>query len=867
MANSGGQTTTPERRRTARPRGAPGLLSYQRRREVNSTGLLCGVYSRVSANTQAKSPTSSSLVRPALIVARELGPPLAILALAAYLRLDDLWLVQFKQDEAVLANRALAFIEGGQLPLAGNPSGAGVFNPPGFVYLISLAMAVYRHPIAVSALLAVLGAFSAAGVYYLGRRYFGTIVGAAGGLLYAANPWAVWHSRSIWEPDSTHLFVVLFALAVLIWAADGRPACAGVAVVLLAVLTQLHFSTVVLAPVWLVALIVAWRVTKLRPLALGAGIAIALYLPYLWGQATSGWTDVARLLSQPAGQTMLDTTSLRLTLATITEFSYFLPDDLAGNGLLATTRALALRQGMLSLAAIGAVGCGWFLARGEGRARRASAILLAWIILPVAVTAPHWLTLQIHYFLVVLPALCLLAGVGAWVVAQMARAAISGATRLAGLTALPGRSSMAASALALALVASVVYAQTYASLAQREQIRLGNRARFNYGVPLLYTSRLADWLRAETIGPVEVIASHSYASEALATLTRERDRFLYFDGARAVRIPEDGEAVVVLEDGTPAARLLDEAWTGWRIQEVREADRRAYSVYRPPAFAGETLRRVAFSSTDVSVGEGLSLVGISYPKAVRPSDKITLGAYWRVAPGRTVGNDVAVAFLALETADGRELAKAQQHAHDPALDARGGDWIGWTELTVPADLPDGAGWLRFGLVWSPGARPLAVSTADGRPLGDSLRLGPVRLIGQRNAVAPPDHLVGVSFGTSIVLEGYDVEWLGPNLALRLHWRATGIVGADYQAFAHVVDEQGRLVGQRDTQPGQVPTSLWEAGEQFVDEHIVTPPTTGWPSRVRAVVGLYSLANGARLPVVGPDGVARGDSVTLDLPAR
>jgi len=145
-----------------------------------------------------------------------------LFGLAAYLRLDRLWLVQFKYDEAILADQALRLVEGRYLPLNGNPSGAGILNPPGFIYLITLPLLVRQSPLAVSAFLATLGTLAVPALYYLGRITFGRSTALTAGLLYAVNPWGAWFTRQIWEPDAVQLFAVAFAITLFRFVATGR---------------------------------------------------------------------------------------------------------------------------------------------------------------------------------------------------------------------------------------------------------------------------------------------------------------------------------------------------------------------------------------------------------------------------------------------------------------------------------------------------------------------------------------------------------------------------------------------------------------------------------------------------------------------
>jgi len=128
----------------------------------------------------------------------------------------------------------------------------------------------------------------------------------------------------------------------------------------------------------------------------------------------------------------------------------------------------------------------------------------------------------------------------------------------------------------------------------------------------------------------------------------------------------------------------------------------------------------------------------------------------------------------------------------------------------------------------------------------------------------------VRLGDKIILEGYrliDEEVrAGDIIRLVFHWRSEGEIGERYKIFVHLLDEEGKIVAQRDSEPigGMRPTIGWELGEEVVDRYGVLVGE-GTPSgRYELVVGIYEPQSGERLPIVDEDGVAIGDRVSLGM---
>lgn len=112
----------------------------------------------------------------------------------------------------------------------------------------------------------------------------------------------------------------------------------------------------------------------------------------------------------------------------------------------------------------------------------------------------------------------------------------------------------------------------------------------------------------------------------------------------------------------------------------------------------------------------------------------------------------------------------------------------------------------------------------------------------------PSHRLHADFGEVIELSGYTLSAsVEGAVHIQLFWRASGVPGADYTVFVHVVDENDNIVAQADSPPlnGQYPTSIWSPGESIVDERTIPVPA----GEYRVFVGLYRLDTLERVRVV------------------
>jgi 4-amino-4-deoxy-L-arabinose transferase-like glycosyltransferase len=225
---------------------------------------------------------------------------LIILALAAWLRLRELDLVEFKLDEANAVDLARQVLDGDLLTV-GLVSSVGALNPPFFIYLTAIPLAFWNDPLAATAFVGALAVVAVALTYAVLRPRFGALAALAAAGLFATAPWAVLYGRKIWAQDALPLFTVslLWSLFLVL---ERRRSRAVLAVPILLCLTfQLNFSAVALVVPVAAVLLYRTREVHWPALAAGVGIAVLLLGPWLVHEAEHGFNDVRILVQEGQG--------------------------------------------------------------------------------------------------------------------------------------------------------------------------------------------------------------------------------------------------------------------------------------------------------------------------------------------------------------------------------------------------------------------------------------------------------------------------------------------------------------------------------------------------------------------------------------
>jgi hypothetical protein len=144
---------------------------------------------------------------------------------------------------------------------------------------------------------------------------------------------------------------------------------------------------------------------------------------------------------------------------------------------------------------------------------------------------------------------------------------------------------------------------------------------------------------------------------------------------------------------------------------------------------------------------------------------------------------------------------------------------------------------------------------------------------------PPDHVIGAGLGGQegahdFELLGADVAWrlpgegdhAHPAALVTLYWRALRPTQVPYTVFLHLLDAEGEIRGQWDSEPlgGAYPTDVWLPGSVIRDQYVV-PLVGDLGEEYRMAAGLYDLATLDRVPVYDASGMRQADDgVLLDL---
>jgi hypothetical protein len=115
------------------------------------------------------------------------------------------------------------------------------------------------------------------------------------------------------------------------------------------------------------------------------------------------------------------------------------------------------------------------------------------------------------------------------------------------------------------------------------------------------------------------------------------------------------------------------------------------------------------------------------------------------------------------------------------------------------------------------------------------------------------------FGEQITLESYalnsETVRAGDALQVQLVWSTDAPLDERYKVFVQLLDENGVLAAQRDSEPGGglALTTTWTPGQPVTDNHALILPDDLTPGDYTLIVGLYALEPpNARLPVANDD---------------
>jgi len=345
-------------------------------------------------------PRLSSLLSPRFAL-------LAILLVAALLRLGWPHLTEFKADEARLYALALDMAEFKSFPLRGIGSSVGFPNFPMSVWLFAIPLFVWKHPYSATLFVAALNTAAVYVCYRLTQRCRGETAALVAALFFAVSPWAIIYSRKIWAQNLLPLFVLGYVGAALAAFVNRRRWFLLLHFLLLAVVIQIHLSALAFIPLTGSWLVIFRRRVRWKEAALGIAAGMVTAIPfaiYLAAHAGGGGGGalLTDFLSRPA---TVDSDSLRFAWMTLTGADIH---SLAGQQ--------AFRQFLDSVPAIEPVRWLWGCLTLAGlslalyRRREVDVILASWLLTPILFFVRHSTPVFPHYLIVLFPAGYILAG-------------------------------------------------------------------------------------------------------------------------------------------------------------------------------------------------------------------------------------------------------------------------------------------------------------------------------------------------------------------------------------------------------------------------------------------------------------------------
>jgi len=244
---------------------------------------------------------------------------------------------------------------------------------------------------------------------------------------------------------------------------------------------------------------------------------------------------------------------------------------------------------------------------------------------------------------------------------------------------------------------------------------------------------------------------------------------------------------------------------------------------------------------------GLELTHAYLPRGTtyRPGEVVNVTLYWR---RKRSLESLPVAFVHILDRGWRKVAQRDMYPANglyPTTAWQSEEVVMDRHLiTLPSTLFPGRYQIVAGLY----------DSSSLRELGERAVLTFIEVPRPQVDISAIQHPTRFILGDVVEFLGYDLKTgkfkLGGKLRLTIYWRAKRRMERDYTVFVHLLDENGRLLAQADSQPqgGNYPTSSWREGEVIEDRYELTIPRDASLGELQIEVGMYLLDTMERLPV-------------------
>jgi hypothetical protein len=561
----------------------------------------------------------------------------------AFLRLWQLNVAGFLDDQAGYFTLARDSILQGKLPLTGIAFSNSAMSPPIVVYLIMPFTALGKNPFPVVVSVALLNLVGVALCYLWALRAFGRLLAAVGALLFATCETAVEYGRFFWNMNYLAPLLALWAITLFAGGARGKRGWFVPNVFLLTVIVLIHPTGLLLAPAVLVAIVLAPQTVRWWEYVLGATLSAMLLVPTIVWELMSKGSDLGVFLQVGSHPASLDLRVFYVLYQILGGTTYagpgadppFAPVD--PTTLYARLRLLhrAIELGVVLLFAAGYLNltrlvaapardlwrrqetraAGWRglqgLAGTSFRGLRADPVwrgyllLWLWVTLPPLVILRHSSPLHKHYLFILYPAAFVVCGLAVSWLAQWSRTLPDATAIMAARWSRRWQPRRAAQASLAALVAVLITGQAALSLLHITAVAQGQfdaADRYlsaSYGYPLGEVQRADALLRRleHQQGAVATLISlpvARYRGALNYLLVREERTRMDFPGDCLVLPAADMSPALVVTTSAAgyAAALLPALPTASHLTDIAMPGGSPFAVYRLhgalPALPDET---------------------------------------------------------------------------------------------------------------------------------------------------------------------------------------------------------------------------------------------------------------------------------------
>ncbi len=664
----------------------------------------------------------------------------AIILLAAYLRLSHLELTEFKLDEAHVCSRATEFLASGRPPLVGIGSSVGMANPPLFIYLTAIPVSLSQNPAIIAGFIALLNVGAVLGCYLLAREYFGEKVALVTTLLFAVSPWAVFYSRKIWAQNLLPPFVGLFFVAIFSTIVKRKPKQLIIVFLWLACLIQLHLSALAFIPL-IILLLLAFRARiRLIPLLVGLFVFALIFAPYFYHDATRDWNNLRTFIQVSRGPGTLDSKSAQYALQIIAALGYHALAGVSYKKFLAEIVGFTWLNAVETGLFLGGVAyLAWQVLRGWYRRRKAGVsdevvkftILLSWLLLPVLFYVRHTTPVYPHYFILLYPVQFIIIGV---FVIKVLDWTVSLANSLKPPRLVCFFLGRILPVSLVALILGLVLWQVHLTKAFYNFVDR-NDTTGGHGLPVKYYLQAAETLRrlSGTSGDEQVLilsegdvpAWHETPA-VFDFLLRLNLSLRYIDYQQAIVFPPV-DAIYLLAPGDAlTVSVLDEyaqEFVNERIS-VRSGPT-AFRFYRFEAGSPTSIKAsLVRENMSVVLDNGVEILDYEVSGEIRPGGTLRLMLWWTV---RAVPDASYHFFNHLVDERGQRWGQKDGSGYPTNQWQEGDVIVSWFDIPISPDTPPGRYGVLTGMYTYPEGVRAAVLDERGQHIGDSFRLGPIEV--------------------------------------------------------------------------------------------------------------------------------------------